>query len=131
MVSDSFKQCITVRALLDQIFMAINTILERTQHIVSADDFLSTPRGMEKLDAVCMQLIAIGESVNKIHKITNGALFQREPEIPWNAIRGVRNFIAHDYFDVDAEEIFHIIACNLVPLREAVQRLQQFTINHQ
>lgn len=130
MESESFKKWLTVRSLLDHIFMATCTILERTQNIVCADDFLSSPNGMEKLDAVCMQLIAIGEAVNKIHKITEGELFQQEPDVPWNAIRGVRNFIAHDYFDVDAEEIFHIIDCNLVPLRDAVQRLQQFIINN-
>lgn len=130
MESESFRKWLTVRSLLNHIFMAASTILERTQNIVCADDFLSSPNGMEKLDAVCMQLIAIGEAVNKIHKITEGELFQQEPDIPWNAIRGVRNFIAHDYFEVDAEEIFHIIDCNLIPLRDAVQRLQQFIINN-
>jgi len=36
---------------------------------------------MEKLDAICMQLIAIGESLKDIDKITGGSLLTAYPEI--------------------------------------------------
>ena len=42
---------------------------------------------MEKLDAVCMQLIAIGEAVGKLDKITGGDLLTLEPGIPWASIK--------------------------------------------
>ena len=37
---------------------------------------------------------------------------------------GVRDVIAHHYFDIDAEEIFHIIKCDLKPLLEAIRRFK-------
>jgi len=37
----------------------------------SSDDFLVSEPGLEKLDAICMQLIAIGESLKNLDKITN------------------------------------------------------------
>jgi len=92
--------------------------------VSSCNDFLGSPAGMEKLDAVCMQLIAIGEAVNKLDKVTNKQLLIQEPSIPWSSIKCVRNFIAHDYFDIDVEEIMHIIQCDLQPLLEAVIRLK-------
>lgn len=37
-----------------------------------------------------MQLIAIGESVNKLDKVTSKQLLISEPDIPWSSIKGVR-----------------------------------------
>ena len=96
--------------------------------IAAPDDFASSLSGMEKLDAVCMQLIAIGESVKKMDKLLEEKLVEYEPTIPWQSIKSVRNFIAHDYFDVDVEEIFHIIKYDLQPLLEAIRRLQAMQV---
>ena len=51
-----------------QIQNLLNTISERTKNIDSVDDFLSTPNGMILLDAVCMNLIALGEAVKNLDK---------------------------------------------------------------
>lgn len=75
-----------------------------------------------------MQLIAIGEAVAKLDKVTDKQLLITEPDIPWSSIKSVRNFIAHDYFDVDVEEIFHIIKTDLNPLLEATIRLKESII---
>lgn len=56
--------------ILKQIEQAIIRLQERTVNIHSADDFLLSPIGMEKLDAVCMLLIAIGESLEGFDKVT-------------------------------------------------------------
>lgn len=121
-----FKNWIVAKSLLEHIEGSTLLILERTNCITSSNDFINTPAGMEKLDAVCMQLIAIGEAVGKLDKITGGDLLTLEPGIPWASIKAVRNFIAHDYFDVDPEEIFHIITHDLTPMLEAVGRLKSF-----
>ena len=47
--------------ILSQIHDAILRIQKRFAPICSADDFSNSESGMEKLDAICMQLIAIGE----------------------------------------------------------------------
>ena len=63
-----------VREILNQIYGATATILKRFQSIDTADDFLSSDDGLLRLDGICMQLIAIGESVKNLDKVTSGIL---------------------------------------------------------
>ena len=60
--------------ILTQIENAIKTTLQRFEVVDSVDYFTNTPQGMEKLDSICMQLIAIGESLKNIDKITDKKL---------------------------------------------------------
>ncbi|MBR1940957.1 MAG: DUF86 domain-containing protein [Bacteroidaceae bacterium] len=115
--------------IIQRIEKAISALQERTVQIKTADDFLSSPSGMEKLDAACMVLIAIGESIKNLDKVTEKKLLETYPSIRWKDIMGVRDVIAHHYFDVDADEIFYIIKNDLEPLKEALfffkQQLQE------
>ena len=45
-------------------------MIKRLEPVGSVDFFTNSADGMEKLDAVCMLLIAIGESLKNIDKIT-------------------------------------------------------------
>ena len=54
-----------------------------------------------------MPLIVIGELVKKIDKMTDQSLLINYPGIPWVEIKGMRNIVVHDYFNIDAEEIFN------------------------
>ncbi len=107
--------------ILKQIEQAIVRLQERTANIYSVDDFLLSPAGMEKLDAVCMLLIAIGESLKGFDKVTEKKILVTYPQIPWSNVMGVRDIIAHHYFNVDAEEIFGIVQNELTPLLKAVR----------
>lgn len=78
---------------------------------------------MTLLDSVCMKLIAIGESVKNIDKLTNRELLTSYPEIPWKRVMGVRDIIVHHYFDVDADEIFHICMNDIPLLHEVIKRM--------
>ena len=55
---ESIEKFQMVLETLDKIDTAINRLQERTMQIHSADDFLSSPVGIEKLDAACMVIIA-------------------------------------------------------------------------
>ena len=105
---------------LNKIELAINRLQERTATIHCVDDFLLTPSGMEKLDAACMVLIAIGESVKNLDKISDGRLLPTYPSIPWKRVMGMRDVIAHHYFDVDAEVVYGVIAKDIEPLKAAI-----------
>lgn len=52
-----------VLEILTQIYEATASINKRFEPIESAIDFIDSEKGKEKLDAICMQLIAIGESL--------------------------------------------------------------------
>ena len=110
--------------ILDQIDDALQKIQRRFEGINSPDDFLDSDHGMDMLDAVCMQLVAIGESVKNIDKITNQELLPNYPEIDWKGIKGIRDIISHHYFDIDAEEIFNIGENNLLPLMNMIKKMR-------
>jgi uncharacterized protein with HEPN domain len=52
--------------ILEQIYLSSQKILKRFQPITSYGDFTDSDWGMEKLDSICMQLIAIGENLKKL-----------------------------------------------------------------
>ena len=99
---------------------SIEQILERSSNYHCGDDFLLTPTGMTILDSICMQFIAIGESLKGLDKITSGTLLVTHPEIDWKHVKGLRDIIAHHYFDIDAEQIWWIIEKEIPSLKEAI-----------
>lgn len=69
-------------------------------------------------DATLMNFVVIGEMVEKLsdtfRATTSGV-------IEWPKIKGFRNIIAHNYFGIDAEEVWQIIHGNLPELRSAIE----------
>jgi uncharacterized protein with HEPN domain len=120
MESISLENLPIVLHTLEQIELAIGRLQERTKNIRSVDDFLSTPGGMEKLDAACMVLIAIGESIKNLDKVSEGKLLPTYPSIPWKKVMGIRDIMAHHYFEVDADVVFEVIVKELDPLKKAI-----------
>ncbi len=106
--------------ILEDILSAIERLEERTKEIRIVDDFLGSSEGMVLLDATCMLLIAIGESLKNLDKTTNGILLPMYPTIPWKNIKGMRDIIAHHYFDIDADQILWIVKNEITPLKEAI-----------
>lgn len=53
-------------------------------------------------DAVLMQLMNIGELVNRL----NSDFKEKHTNFPWYEIVGMRNQIAHGYFEIKAVEIW-------------------------
>ena len=66
--------------ILEQILNATEVVLQRFERVESSSFFIDSPEGMEKLDSICMQLIAIGESLKKIDSITGKKLLTQYPE---------------------------------------------------
>jgi uncharacterized protein with HEPN domain len=103
--------------ILHQIDSAIDTILERFEPVKHVDNFTDTPYGKEKLDSICMLLIAIGESLKNIDKITDKTLLPNYPQIDWKGAKGMRDIISHHYFDVDANDIYLVCDTKLPALQ--------------
>jgi len=107
------KALITER--LQNIKTSLQEILEWTKHIHSVDDFLTSSDGMILLNAVCMKLFATGEEVKSIDRHTDKKLLPRYPAIKWKEVMGMRDVIAHHYFDIEADKVFDTLQ-NDVPL---------------
>jgi uncharacterized protein with HEPN domain len=108
---------------LVQIEHALVTIERRFSSIKTADDFLDSDQGMDMLDGIAMMLIAIGENFKKIDSQTKGTLFKEYPDINWSGVKGLRDILAHQYFNIDAEQIFQICGENLGTLHDAVKKM--------
>jgi uncharacterized protein with HEPN domain len=68
-------------------------------------------------DSVMFRLIQIAENSARLteeYKMQNR-------DIPWNAIRGMRNRIVHDYGDVDLGIVYHTAT---VDIRNLVEKLK-------
>lgn len=81
---------------------------------------------MKNLAASCMLIEAIGEGIKQVDKATEGKLLIERPEIPWKDVIGIRNHIAHGYFDIDGEMVLDVVKNDLDSLLEVVE----FFINY-
>jgi uncharacterized protein with HEPN domain len=62
-----------VLEILSQIHDATKRVMKRFEPIHSVADFTDSEFGMEKLDAICMQLAAIGEGLKNVDSMTQKA----------------------------------------------------------
>lgn len=108
-------------ASLRQIENSIVLLQEWNREVKTADDYLLSPEGVKNLAASCMLVEAIGEAFKKIDQETEGSLLSLYPDIPWRAVKGIRDRIAHGYFEIDADIIFETVKENLLPLLEATR----------
>lgn len=109
-----------IAGILLQIKKAIEQLQDWNKDIQNVDDYYSTPEGMKNLAASCMLIEAIGEGVKQIDKLTQSRLLDERPEIPWQDVIGIRNHIAHGYFDIDGDIVLDVIKNNLDELLAAI-----------
>ena len=83
---------------------------------MSRIDFLADKRTQQ---AVIMSLIVLGEAATKV--------MDRYPDfandhtqVPWRNMRGMRNRIAHGYFDIDLDLVWDTVQTALPPLAYAL-----------
>lgn len=97
-----------VLSTLDDILVSLKMIQKRFKSISSVDDFLTSEDNIERLDSISMRLLAIGEALKNIDKLTNNSLLIQYPQIEWKNIKGLRDILSHHYFDINADIIFDI-----------------------
>ena len=101
---------------LESIVEAIDRILEYTSEFNSADDFNNNYRNF---DATMMNFVVIGEMAGKI----SDEFKKKHSKIEWIKIKGFRNIVAHDYFGIDAEEVWQIIKNKIPDLKTEIAAL--------
>ncbi len=106
----SEKDKANLLAILD----AYHKIRRFVANISDADTFYADEK---TFDAVLMNFVIIGEAVAKL----SDTIRTQENHIPWTKIKGLRNIVAHNYFGVDAEEIWQIIHNNMPHLVQDIQ----------
>lgn len=108
---------------LKLILESITLVQERNKDIVSTDNYLTSPWGMTILDATLMRIQFIGETASAIDKKTNKQLFVKYPQVPWRQIYSMRNFISHQYADIDPEMILVTLKKHIPILKSTVEQI--------
>ena len=109
--------------ILEKIEQSVERILQKSESIDSYQIYNLTPEGTERLESTCMLLIAIGESIKGIDKITNKELLPLYPEIDWKGVMGIRDIIAHHYFDLDAEIVYDVVKNDLPEMLITIRKM--------
>lgn len=113
---------LTIHDRLEDILDSINLIQEWSDGRTTVNDFMSSSTGVMAFNACVMRFQVIGEHVGKLLKNEEKPL-DNYPNIPWNAIYGLRNIISHEYANIDEEIIVSVINDDLSPLKEAIEDL--------
>lgn len=78
-------------------------------------------------DAVRVRLIEIGEAVKDI----DPEVLARQPDIPWSDVAGMRDHLAHRYFDTTHSIVQATVDHDLPPLVDAARRLLEALMNEE
>ena len=74
---------------------------------------------IREFDAVMMNFIVIGEMVLRLSK----EFIENHNQIEWFKIMGFRNTIAHNYFGIDAEEVWQILKDDLPQFKISIHEV--------
>ncbi len=85
------------------------------------EEFLQDKRTQQ---AVIMSLIIIGEAVTKVME-SHAGFAQAHAQVPWRNMRGMRNRIAHGYFDIDLDVVWETVRTALPTLLEQLSEVRQ------
>lgn len=97
--------------LLDHMREAVTQVLTYTDGW-DRDTFLGDKRTQQ---AVILNLIILGEAATKLMDYHPDAITVF-PEIEWRSMRGMRNRIAHGYYDIDLDVVWETVASSLPQL---------------
>jgi uncharacterized protein with HEPN domain len=107
--------------------MSKNRLVDYLEHMLEAaqlvssyiegmgnEDFLADRRTQQ---AVILNIVVIGEAATKI--VNDYPKFvEQYPDIPWKNMKGMRNRIAHGYFDINLEIVWSTVQTALPQLVE-------------
>jgi uncharacterized protein with HEPN domain len=116
-------------ALLKAGMDEMHLLLEMTRDIRNPDDFISDLSGMVIFRACGMSLQYITESFVKIRNLCGRSFFNPYKTIPWDSVFGMRNFLSHEYGDVDTEGIFNTVKTSIPELLEVSGMIYQDVAN--
>ena len=100
----------------------------RLEHILEAIERLQTYAGQlsrEELEKDVLRYYGIVKNIEIIGEAANmlTTLFKEtHPEVAWRDISGMRNFLVHEYFQVDNDTIWAVLHSEIIELKEHITR---------
>lgn len=96
-----------------------------SEPIIEPDDFGKNLNGMTIFRACSMSIQCITENFTKVRNLTKSGFFKKYNTIPWKDVFGMRNFISHEYANVDEEAIFTTLKTDLPALKQVSKQILQ------
>jgi uncharacterized protein with HEPN domain len=110
--------------LLTPLRQALERIERKAQPLLAEPALLDNDEGQDLLDVICMQFMAVGEALKRLEKLQPGLLAAKFPDVDWKGAMGFRDVIAHQYFDLDAEQVLLICRVALPGVLTAIRTLE-------
>ena len=110
--------------LLTPLRQVLERIERKAKPLLDDPALLEQEEGQDLLDVICMQFLAAGEALKRLEKLRPGLLAASFPEIDWKGAIGFRDVIAHQYFDLDAEQVLLICQEALPGVLDAIRSLE-------
>jgi uncharacterized protein with HEPN domain len=101
---------------------------ERLQHILAAIERVNRyvkGKSFDDLQKDDMMYYAVVKNIEMMGEAANMLTteFQEShPETPWKMVKGMRNYIVHEYFQIDDIDVWDVVKNNLPVLREQITR---------
>lgn len=111
--------------LLTPLREALERITRKAGPLLADPSLLDQEDGQDRLDVICMQFLAAGEALKRLEKLEPGRLATSFPDIDWKGAMGFRDVIAHQYFDLDAEQVLLICSQALPDMLQAIIALEE------
>lgn len=89
----------------------LDQMLEATQQACTyiegmhKNDFLADKKTQQ---AVILNLVIIGETATRLLK-DHAEFLDQHPDVPWRSMKGMRNRIAHGYFDINLDVVWETV----------------------
>jgi len=109
---------------LEQLEHTIENLIDGTSNILNIYELPNSADGMLRLNGICMCFIVIGEEVKRIDKYTEKKFLLNYPSISWECIMGMRNRIAHGYFEIDLDVVFDTLKKDIPPLLKVIKQMK-------
>ena len=100
----------------------------RLEHILDAIERLEKYAGSlsrEELEADVLRYYGIVKNVEIIGEAANmltSEFKDTHPEVEWRPIANMRNFLVHEYFQVDSDTVWAVIHGDIVELKKHILR---------
>ena len=100
----------------------------RLEHILEAIDRLQNHAGSlsrEELESDVLRYYGIVKNIEIIGeaaRMLSEDFKSAHPEVPWLSIANMRNFLVHEYFQVDSDTVWAVIHSDIVELKVHIVR---------
>lgn len=99
--------------------LIIRDAIEKIEKYSNNIKFVEFAKCGRDFDAIMMQIIVIGEAVNRLSE----ELKERRHTFSWHQVVGLRNQTAHGYLDIKPEIVWQTIKEDLPLLKNEVQQI--------